>query len=200
MLTIPEGSSPYASIIAIDPGTETLGIAALEFDCRTLEIRGSEARTFKGSKMIRADWMEEIHGARFARIRAHCENFGRILRLFGPAFVASESPFFSRAHPQAYGALTEIVYALKLTLYEHDPTMDVTYIDPPTVKNAVGAKGNADKDAVKAKVLGLPELKYAGEIPLVKLDEHSIDALAVAYAKYRAIRAMWFNGQGLEPL
>lgn len=197
MLTMPDSSSPYASILAIDPGTETLGIACIEFDCRTGQIHGSEAKTFKGSKLGKNSWVAEIHGDRFNRINAHRANLARILKVVQPAYIASESPFFSRAHPQAYGALTEIVYALQLTIFEYDPLISVEMIDPPSVKNAVGAKGNADKDSVRTRVLDLPDLNYAGRIPIEELDEHSIDSLAVAYAMLKVIRNryFWFHDQ-----
>lgn len=191
MLTMPD-SSPYASILAIDPGTETLGIACIEYDCRTGVIHGSEAKTFKGSKLGKNSWVAEIHGDRFNRINAHRTNLARILNIVQPAFIASESPFFSRAHPQAYGALTEIVYALQLTIFAYDPLMSVQMVDPPTVKNAVGAKGNADKEGVRVGVLAIPDLNYAGRIPLEALDEHSIDSLAVAYAMLKIIRKRYF--------
>lgn len=187
MLIMPEGS-PYASILSIDPGTETLGLGCIEFDVQTLEIHGSEAKTFKGSKLA-VEWVEQVHGGRFSRIHGHSRNLARILNIVDPAFLASESPFFSRAHPQAYGALTEIVYALRLTVFQHNPLLEIKYIDPPTVKNAVGAKGNADKDAVRNSVLALTGLNYAGRLPLAALDEHSIDSLAVGYAYYRMIVA-----------
>lgn len=200
MLVMPQGASGRATILGIDPGTETLGIAMLEFDVQSMQILGAEARTFKGSKLNQSEWLEESQGARFARIHAHCDNFEWILQRAQPTYVASESPFFSRAHPQAYGALTEIVYGMRLTLFRHDPWMVVQYIDPPTVKNAVGAKGNADKHVIKQCLLKLPNLNYAGRIPLESLDEHSIDALAVCYAHYQMLRCLWFNGESLEPL
>lgn len=202
MLTMPDGGDPFASILAIDPGTDTLGLACIQFDCRTGYIIGSEAQTYKGSKMARNSWVADVHGDRFARINAHRSNLSRLLNLLQPAFIASESPFFSRAQPLAYGALTEVVYALRLTIFEYDPLMDVQLIDPPSVKNAVGAKGNADKETVRTGVLSLEELKYNGRVPIDVLDEHSIDAMAVAYAMLMRIRVnylFWRNGT-LEPL
>lgn len=190
MLAMPEGTSPYATILGIDPGTDTLGVALIEFDVRTFQIRGSEAKTYKGSKLLE-EWIEEIHGARYARIHAHQKNLKRILELVKPAYMASESPFFSRAHPQAYGALTEIVFALSTTTFQFDPFLEISYIDPPSVKNSVGVKGNADKNQVKEALLSMPHLKYVGRVPLALLDEHSTDALAVANAKYQQIREYW---------
>jgi Holliday junction resolvasome RuvABC endonuclease subunit len=152
--------------------------------------------------MAKHSWVTDIHGERFARINAHCANLFRLLTALEPAFIASESPFFSRAQPQAYGALTEIVYALRLTIFQYDPLLEVQLIDPPSVKNAVGAKGNADKEAVRACVLSLDDFKYNGQIPIDALDEHSIDALAVAKAMHDIIRNrfFWFDGQGLSSL
>ncbi|MDR3392340.1 MAG: crossover junction endodeoxyribonuclease RuvC [Sulfuriferula sp.] len=197
MLIMPNDGSPYASILSIDPGTETLGIACVEFDVERLVIHGSEAKTFKGSKLA-VEWVEELHGGRFSRIHGHCRNLTRILNVVDPAYIACESPFFSRAHPQAYGALTEIVYALRLAVFEHNPLLEIQYIDPPSVKNAVGAKGNADKFAVRDCVLRLADLNYAGKIPLAALDEHSIDSLAVGYAYFQMIVALmkagWHRG------
>jgi Holliday junction resolvasome RuvABC endonuclease subunit len=184
MLTIPEYSSPYARILGIDPGTETLGAASIEYNVLTGEIHGAEAKTFKGSKLISSDWVEEYHGSRFARIQAHSSNLARILGIIEPSDVAVESPFFSHLRPQAYGALTEIVYAIKLTVFSYDPTLPFVLIDPPSVKNSVGAKGNADKDAVREKVLAILSARYSGRISIDRLDEHSIDSLAVAYACY----------------
>lgn len=202
MLTMPDGGDPFASILAIDPGTDTLGLACIQFDCRTGLIVGSEAQTYKGSRMAKHSWVGDVHGDRFARINAHRINLARLLNTIQPAFLASESPFFSRAQPQAYGALTEVVYALRLTIFEYDPLMEVQLIDPPSVKNAVGAKGNADKESVRTYVLSLDDLKYKGRVPIDVLDEHSIDALAVAYAMLLMIRVnylFWKDGR-LEPL
>lgn len=194
MLALPEGISPYATILGIDPGTDTLGIALIEFDIRTFEIRGSEAKTYKGAKMLEP-WIEEVHGSRFARIHAHQKNLARILNLVKPAYMAAESPFFSRAHPQAYGALTEIVFALGQVAFAYDPFLEISYIDPPSVKNSVGQKGNADKHQVREALMAMPALKYSGRIPLGSLDEHSTDSLAVANAKYQQIREYWTGEQ-----
>jgi Holliday junction resolvasome RuvABC endonuclease subunit len=61
-------------------------------------------------------------------------------------------------------------------------------IDPPSVKKAVGATSHAKKDEVKAALARLPDLNYNGPVPLEMLDEHSIDALAVAYCRLKILR------------
>lgn len=187
MLTMPADASPYASILGIDPGTECLGVACIEFNVVTLEIHGAEAMTFKGSKLPTPEWVQDLHGDRVGRIWAHRENLLRVLSQVDPISIACESPFFNRMRPQAYGALTEIVYAVRNAIMDYTHYLDLTLIDPPSVKNAVGAKGNADKHTVHNAVLALPDLNYAGRIPLADLDEHSIDSLAVAYCRYKSL-------------
>ncbi len=193
MFLLPEDYVPLATIIGIDPGTDTLGIASITFDVRDARITETRAVTYHGSKLIKGGWMEDVHGARFARIQALRETLGHWLRLKNPQYMTSESPFFNRMRPQAYGALTEIVYALKMEVFDHAPDLELVMVDPPRVKNAVGAKGNAGKDEVKAGVLAIPHLNYVGLPALADLDEHSIDAIAVAKWRYETILARWYT-------
>ena len=62
--------------------------------------------------------------------------------------------------------------------------LPLTLIDPPTVKKAVGAPGNADKLVVKNFVKMSSIINYAGDTPIDLLDEHSIDSIAVNFAQF----------------
>lgn len=196
MLVIPEGASPMGCIAGIDPGTETLGFGALKVNVVTLEIIESTAFTFVGSKLAGKDtWYGGVHGSRADRIAAHEDNLVDILHYYSPNLVASESPFFNRAFPQAYGALTETVDAIRNALWRYDSWLSLFMIDPPTVKKAVGAasptKGmtpKEKKELVKWAVMALPDLNYNGPTNIADLDEHSIDALAVAYCRLKILR------------
>ena len=54
------------------------------------------------------------------------------------------------------------------------------------MKNAVHAIGDAGKGLMRDKVIAIRHLlNYNGIVPLEELDEHSIDALAVAYTQLR---------------
>lgn len=57
-------------------------------------------------------------------------------------------------------------------------------IDPSSVKNAVGAKGNAKKEVMAEQLLTLENILLSDR-PLRELDEHSVDAVAVAYSAYK---------------
>jgi Holliday junction resolvasome RuvABC endonuclease subunit len=195
MLVIPEGASPVGCIVGIDPGSDTLGFAALAVNVMTLEIVESVAFTFSGSKLANDGWYGDMHGARAARIAALSEKVAQQLRFYQPNLVASESPFYSQFRPQAYGALTETVDAIRNAVWSYDCWLDLFMIDPPTVKKSVGARNptkdmshDEKKSLVKWALMALPDLNYNGPTPLNMLDEHSIDALAVAYTRLRILR------------
>jgi Holliday junction resolvasome RuvABC endonuclease subunit len=128
--------------------------------------------------------MVDNHSARFARLHSHYVNLRMTFEYTRPVIVVCESPFFNAKRPQAYGALVETLSAVRRALWEYDPYMQLYLIDPPRVKRAVGAAGNAGKDDMRTAVLKLAqELRYQGPVPLECIDEHSIDAIAVGYSK-----------------
>ena len=189
MLTMPQGSSDTVSIVGIDPGTQNLGVAVLLINIVSFKIVYSEAWTIVGSRLAGKDsWAEELHGARFSRIAALEQNLLNIFRHFRPLEIACESPFYSQRHPQAFGALTEVICGVRNAVINYDQWKYLHLIDPPSVKQAVGAKGNAQKEIIKEKILQLTELCYSGNIPIQFLDEHSIDALAVGYSCYKTLK------------
>jgi len=185
MLHLP-GSSPIVTIVGIDPGTSTLGVAILFVNIETQKIELSIAWTLNGNKLSGKDsWTEEMHGGRYSRIAALEENLLQIFNYYQPLIIVSESPFINNRFPQAGIALTEVVVAIRRAVVTYDPWRELHVIDPPTIKKAVNAAGNATKEVMKEKVMELTDLNYNGMIPLVQLDEHSIDALSVAYCKWK---------------
>lgn len=180
--------SPHATIVGLDPGTETLGLACITFDVRDLEIERTEALTLKGSKCRFNQFMADMHSARFARLNTLGLNILEYLHYHHPIAVVCESPFFNAKRPQAYGALTEATNMIRQAVWSYDQSVELVMIDPPSVKKAVGAKGNAGKPEMLSAVCALQGLKYNGYPPLSLLDEHSIDAIAVAFSKLNEYR------------
>ena len=189
MLIMPEHASTIASIIGIDPGTDTLGVANIYFDIPTMRIVSTQAQTLKGAKCAAGSWTSEINGDRWGRIESHYETLGHIFNHYQPLEIACEAPFINRRQPQAGLALTEVVAMIKHAVIRYDSWKRLYMIDPPTVKNAVGVLGRAGgpegKMLMRTAVLAMPVLNYNGEIPLEQLDEHSIDAIAVAYCRFK---------------
>lgn len=180
-------------MVGIDPGSNSLGFACIEFDLDTLEIVRTYSFTIKPEKFVQSETISESHGARYARIYKLNDAILTEFLDIGPVDVVCESPFMSRRQPMAYGALMEVVYAVRLALCEYNPSQTLYLIDPPRAKQAVGAAGNAGKEEVLKAVLELEaELHFDKEMSqgraLGELDEHSSDAIAIAYSmvnKYR---------------
>ena len=184
MLYLPLDAARTGTVVGIDPGTETLGCAVLSFDLGTLAITGLEAYTFRGTKLPSSEWMGMVYNERAQRIAAHHANLVNVLCRTNPLAVASESPFYSHLRPSAYGALTEIVCAIRCAVQAFDAWRTLHLIDPPSVKRAVGAPGGAGKDVVKECMGRVSELMAVCEDEFAHWDEHAIDAAAVAYCQY----------------
>lgn len=175
-------------IVGIDPGSTTLGFSVLEYDARTLRIIRTYAYTFNADKMKLSDLDALSHSERYARIYALMQALYEAFLELQPTFVISESPFMAMRRPQAYGALVEVVFAIRSALREYDPAMSLDLVDPPSAKNAVGASGNAKKEqvahAIKKILHQICFDSSASNITFDELDEHSVDAIAIAYSRW----------------
>lgn len=173
-------------VVGIDPGTETLGFGVLDLYLSTGELRVAHAETVDLVKLV-SDFRheEKVHGARTARLMALEERLFIYFEHYQPHAICSESPYMGR-FPQAFAALTECVSYVRRAVVRYDRYMPLEMVDPPTAKKAVGVvvKRGITKDDVKVALEKL-DLVYAAGVDLKQFDEHSIDALAVAY--YQAL-------------
>jgi Holliday junction resolvasome RuvABC endonuclease subunit len=186
MLTIPDNSPTVFRIVGIDPGTTNLGLAVLTVDIKTLIILETTAVTFNANKLTSRDtWNCEVHSDRFDRILSLKKSLMESFITFQPSMICVESPFFGRSHPNAFQALTEVLTAIRDTLYEFNPWTELILVSPSEAKQAISAKGNATKEIMKEKLLLLShELNLNPSLNIHTLDEHSIDAIAIAYYAY----------------
>lgn len=188
MIHIPPGSSDRATIVGIDPGTEKLGVSYIEFSVVDMRIYSCGALTLTGSKLPRGDWTGAIHNDRYSRINALHEELLNIFDEKRPLLVSCEAAFINVKRPAAYGALVEVVCAIRSAVHKYSPWRAISFSSPSSTKQAIGAPGNADKDVVKKNILKIDELVSTCESKLELLDEHSIDALAVAYYTLKQYR------------
>lgn len=181
-------------IIGIDPGSTNLGYARLDFSGLTGKIIRTNAITLTVGRKSDMDVdMAETHGDRFARIAALCDQLKAMLESDRPHYIVCESPFYNPKRPMAYGVLVEVMSALRRTVWEYHPFMKFDPIDPSSAKNAVGASGAAKKEVMQQAIISMTELNYEGEIPQTEIDEHSIDAIAVAYSRYKKLLSYFAN-------
>lgn len=190
MLSIPENSPSVFKIIGIDPGTTNLGLAVMSVDIKTMLILNTMAFTFNATKLISKDnWNCEVHSDRFDRILSLKESLMQAFMMHHPNVVCVESPFFGRSHPNAFQALTEVLTAIRDVLYQYNPWIELILVSPSEAKQAIMAKGNATKEIMKEKLLLLaPEFHLDPQLNINDLDEHSIDATAIAYYAYTQVK------------
>ena len=191
MSTSNDPDQQVGRIVGIDPGSTTLGFSILEYDLHSFEIVRTYARTFNAGKMKLSELDIANHSERYARIYELMDAIYDAFVELQPNFVISESPFMAMRRPQAYGALVEVVFAIRSALRKYDPTMNLDLIDPPRAKNAVGAAGNAKKEQVHAALKELlPTLHFdetRSSESFDELDEHSVDGLAIAYSRWKKL-------------
>lgn len=189
MLVFPESLTTIIKIVAIDPGTRMLGVAILSLDVATMKIVATEAMTFNSEKMLTLDEVvEETYSERMAKILAQKKNLIKIFNYYNPAYICCESPFFNRLQPSAYGPLMEILTAIQMAGIEFNPLVKFTLYPPSVVKKSLGGSHIADKTSIRDQLLLRNDLCFKGTYSLDKLDEHSLDAIAVGLCHYEILK------------
>lgn len=179
-------------IMCIDPGSDTLGVALVEYQVDN-PLKIVYAHTHRASSIIRDDKYEESrlrYGELLTRLYAQKNNLIRLVRMLQPDYLAIESPFFNPRNPNSAAVLMYVKQMLNEFAMDDEVALDITWISPQQMKSLIGAKlvkneDNAAKNIVKDTILKLEEegkLVCDDDIVLSKLDEHSIDSIGVGYA------------------
>lgn len=169
---------PYY-ILAVDPGTSTIGFAVLR--CRHgLKPRVMYADTLDASKGVKFRQYEaEQLGNKFVRLTIISDFVTAIYKAWPIDLVIFESPFLGR-FPQSFKGLVEVTQAMKDALYQEDMHFKFTDIDPKSVKNKIGVSGGSkDKDDMYHALLNYEDIEWGAGVFLDELDEHAVDAVAV---------------------
>jgi len=169
--------------MGIDPGSSHCGICIMDMDikgqCRVCHI-----------ETIHADLLLKhyqdviyIHGERFAKELAIGDKFKLIINLYRPNLVISEAPYFNPGRPQVYSVLVELLTMFRHFVFQVSNTLQFETIDPSSVKKCLKVSGTSgDKNLMLEGLLKQPIL-YDEHVTITALDEHSVDAVAVAYYK-----------------
>lgn len=82
--------------------------------------------------------------------------------------------------PQSYMALVECVLCIRNAVMQYDYHIPLYSVDPTTAKQSTGMKitRGSDKEDVRDALRARTDLRWA--VDLETLDEHSVDAVAVA--------------------
>lgn len=189
MIHVPPHSSDTFTIVGLDPGTHNLGIGALHVDIRTFVIRSFEAYTLVATKLMSDDDLVVTnHGHTFARVEALTEEIVRYLTKLRPSSVACENAFFNRLRPGAFEPLLMSINGVRQAVLQYNRFMPFHLIEASVIKNAVGAKGGANKVPVLEGIKKIAEFNVPTTTPLDKLSEHAVDGIAIAYARLKQMR------------
>ena len=172
--------SDHAPILAIDPGTTTLGTSILHLNVETGKITVKAAKTFNAAREFRpSGFWQHVHDPQVLRINYLSNRVQKLLWGSSPNVVACESPF-SHQRPDAFAALVRIQMALYNAVRGFDASKSLLLVSPNEAKTSVGATvgKQATKDNVRESVLKLP-LVWDPLVDPALVDEHSIDAIAV---------------------
>ncbi len=179
MLVMPPNTTPL-KVLGIDPGTVTLGVAGVHWDMVSQKFHVDMAFTLQANdRLLGYQSITETHGSRISRFYQQADELHSIFYNVQPHAVVAESPFMGK-FAQSFGALTECVLNIRQTLFNYDPTMPLVQVDPTTVKKTVGVRKGfmSDKEEVRRALRDRTDLSWG--VDLESLDEHSVDAIAVA--------------------
>lgn len=179
-LVVPPSYQTPFCFIAIDPGTNFLGLSVFTIDPQTLLILKIEPMTIDVEGLYDpVEYHSAYYTARFQKYLKIQHDFSLKLQYYNPVAIICEAPFYNRFRPAAFAPLAELLQGLRIQTHQYNPWIYFYVIDPSTVKKSVGAGHISGKEEVKAAILKHGELAQASTVAIEKLDEHAIDSLAV---------------------
>ncbi len=173
----------FINLVAVDPGTNYTGVAILKVSLPDLKIIGIETILLDMFGMENRNVLGTDLQKRLEYVN---HNFIKVLNYYKPYSVTIESPFINRFRPQAVIPLANLLWSLESASMMHNKYMIVNRFAPSTIKNKVGAKGGADKIGVLDAVLKMNEITSL--INPLKLSEHEVDGIAIAYTQLCLLR------------
>lgn len=180
-----EAAPDVIRVLALDPGTTTLGCGIIEIPIDNLERpRVVWARTLHVKNKTHLSSTAEIDGERSERLNELEEELVEVIKMTLPTFFATETPFMKRGKMSAYESGIELQVMIRQAVRRVSMTLAVNGFNPMMVKHFVGV------DHIKTPKLAVQEAVrdlYKGhtDIDIMALDEHSSDSLAVAHTFYR---------------
>ena len=104
-----------------------------------------------------------------------------------PLFYICEDNFFFNKRPGSFKPLVECVTMLENVVYTNNPYAKLIKLAPKFVKKSIAVKLIDKKDSVKETIAENNNIMSAIKSNFNRLDEHSIDAIAIGYAYYNVL-------------
>lgn len=168
-------------ILSIDPGTIHLGITIFKLD-KDLNIEN-----LKTIELLLKEDNKNITMPNLSyRVHKFSKEFRELLKEYHPNTVAFETPFINFRRPASVIPLAMIMGLITTIALDYDPYIYIHKISPSEVKNAIGAKGNSDKDGVLKAIKKNKEISK--HINLDNISDHEVDSIAVGYGFLKIFR------------
>lgn len=171
-------------ILAIDNGSRTLGAAIVDIDPNDLHLDVRYHHTVNADRIVKPYMgLMDTDGDRYARFAVMDDYITSLLDIYHPHIVAVESPFLFK-QPQAFAVLKEMMLTIRLAVRKYDPILSFYEVPPDVAKKALGVRRKAKGERIDNKILVTEALESRTDVRYhypQPLDEHTRDAIAVAY-------------------
>lgn len=172
---------PY-NFLAIDPGSNFLGLAVYTIDPSYNSILNIKTFSIIVEYVPAPFYVNsDLYSGRTEKLLKINEEIRRFLIYYNIKLVVCEAPFYNRLRPTAYGPLVEVMATIQKTVLEYNNEVPFLTVEPSVIKKAVGAGHISGKDEVKKAIGANPEITSKLEINLNLIDEHAVDAIAIGY-------------------
>jgi len=185
-------------VLGVDNGTDTVGIAVVDHHLITglSTVVHAETLTASRTAYTRHAGRHDARGKMHARLAVIATWFWEVLDEFDPDVIGCESPF-QHLHAHSFAALTTAIDNLSSVAFDYCTTLEFSKISPGSAKKAVclpGQYGN-DKEHIREQIAINKDIVFSNGLVLANLDEHAVDAIAVAHAEgtHASLNAFWYR-------
>ncbi len=198
---IPSYQPKSYNLLAIDPGTNQMGVSIFAMDMVAFKIQKIRSWTI-GVKELKNETglVEEFHSASFLKLMKIKKVIGDLLVEENIHHVAYEAPFMGMLQPSAYGPLVALMTIVHMSVVEFGQDVRFTIFPPQTVKKSIGVAGKKGKEVVLEAIKNIPAIMIAlqeGHCQLDDLDNNAVDSVAVGYT---AVESELFRELKLCPI
>jgi Holliday junction resolvasome RuvABC endonuclease subunit len=181
MIIVPDHWHRYY-IVSIDPGNTTTGVAIYEIDYQTQRVISIEAMTLQSIRLVDHTELDpDQYSESLIKLHRLTDTLTEILLQYQPVEIVSESCFYHRVHPAAYGSLLTVINAYRTATIRHNPNVMFYTIEPIVIKRTIRVDSIKEKTDVAKAIMRIPEIMSVLVTPIEMLDEHAIDAIAIGY-------------------
>lgn len=186
MLVIPHDGNGVVKFVGIDPGTSFPGVSLIQYDVPNKQIVRVSAQCLNLERMCRRSNYQDYQTLRFLKLMAFKEFLQDMFRRERPMKIASEHPYINPRMPGAVIPLAESLMIEEQAVHEYNPYLNLEKIDPSSIKNAVGVKGNSgEKHAMTEAIKKIPELMDVLVGDIDTMDNNAVDSVAVGYCSLK---------------